>query len=60
MDNPEKKIFIPCNARYRKSFGMRVCHINIITYFIVDKVEHLRRFRIVVNRYGIRRIEEVA
>ncbi|OHD64997.1 MAG: hypothetical protein A2176_04400 [Spirochaetes bacterium RBG_13_51_14] len=59
MDNPEKKIFIPVSSGYRKTFGMRVYHINIITHFIVDKAEYIRRFRIVLNRNGIRRIEEV-
>lgn len=59
MDNPEKKIFIPLASGYRKAFGMRVYHINMITYFIIDKQEYLRRFRIVLNRNGIRRIEEV-
>ncbi len=59
MDNPEKKIYIPANSGYRRAFGMRVYHINMITYFIVNKKEYLRRFRIVLNRDGIRRIEEV-
>jgi hypothetical protein len=59
MDNPEKKIFIPEKSGYRKAFGMRVYHINIITHFTVDKVEYMRRFRIVLNRDGIKRIEEV-
>ncbi len=59
MDNPEKKIFIPLKTGYRKAFGMRVYHINMITHFIIDKQEFLRRFRIVLNRNGIRRIEEV-
>jgi len=59
MDNPEKKIFIPAQSGYRKAYGMRVYHINMITCFIVDDMEYLRRFRIVLNRDGIRRIEEV-
>ncbi|HOT45961.1 MAG TPA: hypothetical protein PLM53_15120 [Spirochaetota bacterium] len=59
MDNPEKKIFIPLKSGYRKAFGMRVYHINMITHFIIDRQEYLRRFRIVLNRNGIRRIEEV-
>lgn len=59
MDNPEKKIFLPFKSGYRKAFGMRVYHINMITYFIIDKQEYLRRFRIILNRDGIRRIEEI-
>ncbi|MBP7735032.1 MAG: hypothetical protein KA369_03575 [Spirochaetes bacterium] len=59
MDNPEKKIFIPTQSGYRKAYGMRVYHINMITCFIVDDMEYLRRFRIILNRNGIRRIEEV-
>lgn len=59
MDNPEKKIFIPDTTGYCKAFGMRVYHINMITHFIVDKTEYIRRFRIILNRDGIRRIEEV-
>ena len=59
MDNPEKRIFIPTEDGFRKAYGMRVYHINIITYFLVDGVEHIRRFRLVLNRNGIRRIEEV-
>jgi hypothetical protein len=59
MDNPEKKIFITTPRGYRKSFGKRVYHINIITHFLSDRGEQLRRFRLVLNRDGIRRIEEV-
>ncbi len=59
MDNPEKKIFIPKGSGYLKGYGKRVYHINIITHFIVDKKDYVRRFRIVLNREGIRRIEEV-
>jgi hypothetical protein len=59
MDNPDKKIFIPEKSGYRKAFGKRVYHINIITHFTVEKVEYLRRFRIVLNRDGIKRIEEI-
>jgi hypothetical protein len=59
MDNPDKKIFIPKGSGYLKGHGKRVYHINIITHFIVDKKDYVRRFRIVLNREGIRRIEEV-
>ena len=60
MDNPEKKIFITTQRGFRKSLGMRVYHINIITHFMGDGQDHVRRFRLVLNRDGIRRIEEVS
>ncbi len=59
MDNPEKKIFIATRGGYLKSFGKRVYHINIITHFLAGNKDHLQRFRLVLNRDGIRRIEEV-
>jgi hypothetical protein len=59
MDNPEKKIFITTPGGYRKSLGKRVYHINIITHFLSERRDHFRRFRLVLNRDGIRRIEEV-
>lgn len=59
MDNPDKKIFVPKGSGYLKGHGKRVYHINIITHFVVDKKDYVRRFRIILNREGIQRIEEV-
>lgn len=59
MDNPEKKIFIATRGGYLKSSGKRVYHINIITHFLTGSKDYIRRFRLVLNREGIRRIEEV-
>jgi hypothetical protein len=60
MDNPEKRIAIPHKKGYVSSRAIRVYHINIITHFVIDNTDHIRRFRLILNRDGIQRVEEVS
>ncbi len=59
MDDPEKKIFITQGTEYSFVSALRVYHINIITHFSDSNKDYLKRFRVVLNREGIKRIEEV-
>lgn len=59
MDNPEEDVFIPKKSEYHKIIGSRVYHINlIIKYSIDDGASVINRFRLILNRNGIKRIEE--
>ena len=59
MDNPEEDVFIPKKSEYHRIIGSRVYHINlIIKYSIDDGTSLINRFRLILNRNGIKRIEE--
>ncbi len=58
MDNPTKDIPIASNGEIVTIKGKRVYHINlIIRYGMEGREDFFRRFRLVVARNGIRRIE---
>ncbi len=59
MDNPYRKVYIPEKNGFRQVKGRRVYHINMISYFVIEGAEFTSRFRIVLNREGIQRIEEI-
>ena len=59
MDNPEKKIYVYDNEYYRPIYGKRVYHMNLIIRYKKDNEKDYKRFRIIFNREGIRKIEEV-
>ncbi len=59
MDDPQKNIFIPADGTYKKIRANRVYHINIIIQYTFSTHQLLKKFRIILNRQGIRRIEEV-
>ena len=60
MDNPKKPIYILDGDNYRKTHGKRVYHINMIMkYSIKNATIRYKRFRLVLSRSGIKRIEEV-
>ncbi len=59
MDNPKKNVYV-CDGRdYRKISGKRVYHLNMIMKFSTKDKALWKRFRIVLSRSGIKRIEEV-
>jgi hypothetical protein len=60
MDNPEKKLFVLKDGAAEPVTGRRVYHLNMILRFSSDNIDELRRFRLVVSRDGIERIEEVS
>ena len=59
MDNPVKKIYTSTPEGWTHFMGRRVYHLNMITSCQWGHNEVLRRFRLVLNREGIQRIEEV-
>ena len=59
MDNPNKPIFILSPEGYKKGRAKRVYHMNMIIKCSVAEVENYVRYRIVLTRHGIKRIEQV-
>lgn len=60
MDNPTKDIPIASGGEVVTVKGKRVYHINlIIRYGMEGRDDSFRRFRLVLSRNGIRRIEEL-
>ena len=59
MDNPKKQLFILQGDGHKEIYGKRVYHLNIIIKYISTYGTDYKHYRIVMNRDGIRRIEEV-
>ena len=59
MDNPKKPLFVLHKQGHKEISGKRVYHLNTIIKFTSAQGTSYRRYRIVMNRDGIRRIEEV-
>ena len=59
MDNPKKSVYVSDGQTYQKIPGRRVYHVNMILKYFMKKNVFYKRFRIVLSRNGIRRIEEV-
>jgi len=59
MDNPQKEIFILNDNSYKEIYGERVYHVNLVVKYSTFENTIYKRFRIVLNKNGIKRIEEV-
>ena len=59
MDDPRKTIFTAGDNSYRKASGERVYHLNMIIRYSMDHKSMYKRFRIVLSRAGIKRIEQI-
>ncbi|HGY57415.1 MAG TPA: hypothetical protein ENK44_17035 [Caldithrix abyssi] len=59
MDNPDKPLYILQDKGYKKTRAQRVYHINLVIKYIFEEDEHLVRYRLVLNRRGIKRIEKI-
>jgi hypothetical protein len=59
MDDPQKPLYLSIDNNYRKMFGERVYHLNMITNHSINDESLYTRFRIILNRSGIKRIEKV-
>ncbi len=59
MDDPAKTIYTSTENGWKRFMGRRVYHLNMITLYRWGRNSVYRRFRIVMNRNGIQRIEEV-
>lgn len=60
MDNSKTPIYVCDDRRCRKILGNRVYHVNIIMKHSGNGRVAYRRFRLILNQNGIKRIEEVA
>ncbi len=59
MDNPKKSYFFVKENEIVKSEADRVYHINIVQKFYTEEGVVFKRYRVVINRNGIKRIEKV-
>ena len=59
MDNPKKAYFFIKDNKIVKSEADKVYHINMIQKFYTEEGIEFKRYRIVINRDGIKRIEKV-
>ncbi|MDD3627325.1 MAG: hypothetical protein PHV06_08405 [bacterium] len=59
MDNPEKSVHVFEDGEFKKIYGERVYHLNLILKYSNTTSEKFKRFRIIMNRNGIKRIEPV-
>jgi hypothetical protein len=60
MDNPKKQLYIVDEDEYQRIKGERVYHLNLILKYTLPKRILYKRFRIVLSRKRIKRIEPVA
>jgi hypothetical protein len=59
MDDPNKELFVMNDEGYHRVTGARVYHLNLIIKLICDKHQSYTRYRVILNRKGIKRIEKV-
>ncbi len=59
MDNPQKSLYLHDEYDYRKIYGERVYHMNMIIKYSMKNIALYKRFRIVLSQDGIKRIENV-
>ena len=60
MGNPKRHLFITDGKDYRRINARKVQHINFIIRYTAHDESCLKRFRLVMDRGGIRRLEEVS
>ncbi len=59
MDDPKKPLYVLTDNGFKKIFGRRVYHINLILRIMRDGSEQLKRYRLVLTKKGIERIEPI-
>jgi len=59
MDDPKKHLFVMDDEGYHRIKGTRVYHLNLIMRLTHDQHRSQTHYRIVLNRRGIKRIEQV-
>lgn len=59
MDDPRKPLFALTKKGYKRISGKRVYHVNLILKIMRNGEEQLKRFRLVLTKKGIDRIEPV-
>ena len=60
MDDPRKSIYCLVDGKPKRISSERVYHVNLVMRFTLpDKKQFYKRFRIVLNRSGIKRFEKI-
>lgn len=59
MDNPKKPLFLLDGDGYRSGKASKVYHINLVIRYVAAHGEEYKRFRIVLSRNGIKRIDRI-
>lgn len=59
MDDPTKELFVMDDEGYQRIKGVRVYYLNLIVQLRGDGRTMLLRYRVVLTRRGIKRIEQV-
>ena len=60
MDNPKKDFILIKKGEVYHKIANKIYHINIIQKFYTEEGIEFRRYRVIMNRNGIRKIEKVA
>jgi hypothetical protein len=60
MDNPTKRIYALYEDNYKTIFAKRVYHLNLIIKYSFEDNVIFKRFRIILNRKGIKSIELIS
>lgn len=60
MDDPARELFVMDDEGYQRMKGVRVYHLNLVLRLRGSDQEELRRYRVVLTRKGIKRIEAVS
>ncbi|MDO8735111.1 MAG: hypothetical protein Q7K21_08150 [Elusimicrobiota bacterium] len=60
MDNPKQDLYVADKNGYNKISGNRVYHLNLVLKYKLDNNVTYKRFRLILTREGIERIEPVA
>ena len=59
MDDPKKNYSLLKKGKIVNRIGNKIYHINVIQKFFSEKGIEFRRYRVIMNRNGIKRIEKV-
>lgn len=59
MDNPEIPLYYLNNDEFEKLSGEKVYFVNMVLRFKLDEETSYRRYRIIFNRRGIKKVEKV-
>ncbi len=59
MVNPKSPLFALDDGGYQRVTGRRVYHVNFVIRYSFQDEEYYRRIRVVMDRSGIKRIEEL-
>ncbi len=59
MDDPEKTLYVLTDDGFKKIKGKRVYHVNLILKMVRNQKKYLSRYRFVLTKNGIDRIEPV-